>query len=118
MEFKRPSRNDYSASSNPLRQIYSYVEKLRGRQCRNLRGQHIGSIDNDTYVFCYLIADITPTLQTELEQYPNLITLPHEYGYLIPHDRKRVSIIVTQYESLVSDARRRMDAFFSRIKVE
>ena len=117
VEFKRPSRNDYSASSNPLRQIYSYVEKLRGRQCRNLRGQHIGSIDKDTYFFCYLIADITPTLQTELEQNPNLITLPHEYGYLIPHDRKRVSIIVTQYESLVSDARRRMDAFLNRIRI-
>lgn len=118
VEFKRPSRNDYSASSNPLRQIYSYVEKLRGRRCRNLRGKHIGSIDNNTYFFCYLIADITPTLQTELEVYPNLIKLPHEYGYLIPHDGKRISIIVTQYESLVNDARRRMDSFFSRIRVE
>lgn len=118
VEFKRPSRNDYSASSNPLLQIYEYVDRLRGRECLNLRGQHIASIDENTYFFCYLIADITPTFMKLFDSYPNLIQLPHGYGYLIPNDRKRISVVVTQYASLVRDAKGRMDAFLRRIQVE
>ena len=118
VEFKRPSRNDYTASTNPLVQIYGYVDSLRKSKCKDLRGKHIGSIDENTYFFCYLIADLTPTLKKHLDTYANVIELPDGYGYLIPNDKKRISLVVTQYESLVNEARRRMDAFFSRIKVE
>lgn len=63
VEFKRPFRNDYSDTNNPIMQVYKYIDDLKNQKVVTPDGRAITEIDDRTQFFCYIICDITPTLK-------------------------------------------------------
>ena len=76
IEFKRPSRNDYTDEKDTRKQIYDYIRDLRDK-----KGALITSVGQDTPFFCYQVCDITPTLKALLEDCGIAQVLPGGRGF-------------------------------------
>lgn len=117
IEFKRPGRTDYSGVENPVRQILNYIEELRNTSVSDNNGALITEIGIETPFFCYIIADLTPSLRRELVYSGINQTLPGGRGYYGYNDTLRAYIEVLEYEKIVDDARIRHEAFFRKLGI-
>ena len=60
-ELKKPMRDDYSDSDNPINQLYSYIEKINSNKAKDRYHRTI-SVNESTKYYLYAICDITSTL--------------------------------------------------------
>ncbi len=115
VEFKRPGRNDYTfgpSKTDPVKQILDTLECAEGAGGFNRAdGTHM-SFTRVIRRFGYLIADHTPTLVSVLRthdfkcgQNPNI--------YYRFRDNEQVFIQAIGYSTLVENAKKRNQAFFS-----
>jgi hypothetical protein len=67
VEFKKPMRDDYTSGRDPVQQILLYVKMLRTeRALPDLKGKAIRGVNPSTAFHCYVVADITPTLEERI----------------------------------------------------
>ena len=115
VEFKKPSRNDYSfgpAKSDPVTQVIATLEKtVRAGGVTRSDGTHM-SFTGVIRRFGYIIADLTPTLVEVLrlhdfknDQNPKIF-----FKY---RDNERVFIQALGYDTLLQNAKKRNQVFFS-----
>lgn len=117
VEFKRPAREDYSDSENPIAQLYNYIRDLRQKKVVSKDGIIITSITDETPFFCYVIADITPKLEHWLDNQQIKNRIPGGRGFFGYHPGFRAYIEVLNIESVVKDARLRHEPFFRRMGI-
>ncbi len=117
VEFKRPGRTDYSGTENPVRQILNYIVELRNASVTDNNGALITEIGQETPFFCYIIADLTASLKRELEFSSINQALPGGRGLYGYNSSLGAYIEVLEFEKIVSDARVRHEAFFSKLGI-
>lgn len=117
VEFKRPARDEYSDSENPITQLYDYIRALRTKEVTNKDGVLVTSISEETPFFCYVIADITPKLEHWLDNQQIKNKIPGGRGYFGYHPGFRAYIEVLNIENVVKDARLRHEPFFRRMGI-
>ena len=117
VEFKRPGRTDYSGAQNPVRQILNYIVELRDASVTDNNGALITEIGQETPFFCYIIADLTTSLKRELEFSGINQALPGGRGLYGYNSSLGAYIEVLEFEKIVSDARIRHEAFFSKLGI-
>ncbi len=117
IEFKRPARDEYTDSENPIAQLYDYIRELRTKEVVNKDGVLVTSISEETPFFCYVVADITPKLEQWLDNQQINNRIPGGRGYFGYHSKFRAYIEVLNIESLVKDARLRHEPFFRRMGI-
>ena len=65
VEFKKPKRDDYTSSDNPIEQILDYVDIIRSGKCNIKKYKHGNyyndpiTLDSNIPIYAYIIADIT-----------------------------------------------------------
>lgn len=117
VEFKRPGRNDYSSSENPIDQCLEYVRKIKvGGAAVNSKGQHVSWIDKDTLFYSYIVADITPTLLDVIDTH-DLIKTPDGRGFWKFHERLQTIIEIIPFDKIVDGTKARHEAFFSKLGI-
>lgn len=115
LEFKKPSRNDYSFGNDktdPVLQIINTLEAATGAGgISKSDGTHY-SFNGVVKRYGYIIADITSTLVTVLKKHdfkndwnPNI--------YVRYRDNEKIFIQVMGYSTLIENAKKRNQAFFS-----
>lgn len=116
LELKRPMRDDYDPTENPIDQVLDYVDELK-KGLKDVDGRPI-EIDERVRVYCYILADLTPSLVKRCERH-NLIKT-HDglgyYGFLSQTD-PRVYVEVISYQKLLKDAEARNKAFFKMLSL-
>ncbi len=117
VEFKRPARNNYTDSDNPITQILGYIRELRNSKVTDNDGKLITQIDMDTPFFCYILADITPALKTYLENHEFSHPLPGRRGYYGYNRVLGAYFEILEYSKIVDDARLRHEAFFRKLGI-
>jgi hypothetical protein len=89
VEFKRPGRDDYTTSDNPIDQCIDYVERIRsGDAAVDSTGHRVSWIKDDSLFYCYIIADITASLRRVVTKH-DLMRTPDGRGYWKYHDGLR-----------------------------
>ena len=111
VEFKRPQRNDYTAADNPLKQCFDLVRLIRTGKFKNQKGRPISTANEKIPAYCYIIADITPSLQDILEAFDAFPT-PDNQGYYGFQKTYGIYYEVSGYDKLLRDARKRNRIFF------
>ncbi len=113
IEFKRPG--DERTSKNPIDQVLEYVEKLKTKTVRDVDGQVVSEIRDNTPFECYVVCDLTESTRTMLSR----SLAPHEtpdgegyYGYAPNH---RTAIHVISYKKMLRDAELRNEVFFQKL---
>ncbi|MDR0743113.1 MAG: ATP-binding protein [Tannerella sp.] len=113
IEFKRPMRDDYSDTKNPIDQIVKYVDEIRAGKAKKQNGQFI-TVTSTTPCFAYVICTLTPTIRTICERrdfnksYDNL-------GYFFYIKNFNTYFEVFSYEKIVKDAKIRNRIFMKKL---
>jgi hypothetical protein len=114
IEFKRAARNDYNDDENPLNQVAEYVDLIRSGSAKDFKGRPISN--KDIPIFCYIICDITPKLQKQL-QIASYRRMFDGQGYYFFNDQLNYYSEVISYNKLVSDAKKRNRVFFEMLQI-
>lgn len=115
VELKRPMRNDATTEDkNPIAQCLDYVARVREGKVTTATGRLIPSSAQEPPAFCYVIADLTPTME-RMCKLSNL-TKTHDglgyFGYVEPY---KAYVEVISFDGLVNAATERNRAFFDRL---
>jgi hypothetical protein len=116
VEFKRPQRNDYTAADNPLMQSFDLVNRIRSGEFKTSRGRPIPLSNDKVPAFCYIISDITPSLKNILQTLDAFPT-PDNQGYYGFQKTFGIYYEVSDYDKLLSDARKRNRIFLDKLSL-
>ena len=113
-ELKRPGRNDYTPTENPVDQLLDYVLKIREGKVNDANGRPI-RVNYNTKYYLYVVADITPTLKTILEKKDfNFVDSDNAYC----HNKNYNAYIETlSYDRILRDAEKRNKVFFEKLGI-
>jgi hypothetical protein len=117
VEFKRPGRDDYTTSENPIDQCLDYVNRIKsGNGAIDSEGRIVSWIRDDSLFYCYVIADIMPSLRDIVTKH-DLTRTPDGRGYWKYHDRLKTMIELVPFDRLVDSNRARHEAFFEKLGI-
>lgn len=113
-ELKRPDRDDYSPSDNPVKQLLDYITKIRKNEVRDANGRLI-RVNNNTKYYLYIIADVTPSLKEILEMYGfNFSDSDNAYSH---NPNYNAYLEVLSYDRILRDAEKRNKVFFEKLGI-
>ncbi|MEK9516500.1 MAG: ATP-binding protein [Flavobacteriaceae bacterium] len=119
VEFKKPERDDYKQGDikkDPVKQVRKYVEEIiAGKEKKN--GKPIKA-DRNTPFYCYIVADITPTLENILD-YESFDPTPDGLGYFRFYETKtsRAYVEVMPFQKIIKDAKQRNKILFDKLNL-
>jgi hypothetical protein len=118
IEFKRPMRDDYSEKreeKDPITQVWRYIKTIRDGRVKDKSGQFI-RVKAETPFYAYIICTITTKME-ELAQTHQFTPTPDGIGYFNYHPNYRAYTEIISYDKLISDAKRRNQAFFEKFNL-
>lgn len=111
VEFKRPGRTGYAADENPQHQVERYVRRLLEGGKFDVKGRPI-KLKDDTVFYCFIVADIVGKMDEWTYSWDR--TADGRGRFYQPRSGFKGSIELIAWDTLVSDARERNQAFFDR----
>lgn len=116
VEFKRPMREDYSKGKDPVQQVLSYVRRLKETSGEtDIRGRSIMGIRPSTSFHCYVVADITPTLEERI--IGRFEKTPDSQGYFGYTTNPSAFVEIIPFGKVMRDARLRNAIFFQKLGI-
>ena len=112
-ELKKPLRNDYTASENPIQQMLGYVDKLGTNKVKDKEGRFI-NVGSNTQFYLYAVCDITPNLRKVADD-RDFVETPDGLGYYRYHDKKKAYIEILSYDKIIQDAMKRNKLLFDKL---
>jgi hypothetical protein len=116
VEIKRPMRNDSGQGEerDPIEQAIGYLQRIRAGGVKTVTGRPIPA-SNDIPGFCYILADLTPTLISRCEQHHDLTKTADGMGYFGYKKNMKAFVDVISFDRLVNAAKERNRAFFDKL---
>lgn len=119
VEFKRPKRDDYTLSDNPISQVRSYVQQLRdSKEAIKFDGTPLRSISDDTPFTCHIVADITKSLLQVMRDLGQFSQRAGSSSYYWWDANYRTFIEITSFHEVLSAAKARNHAFFKHLGID
>lgn len=119
VEFKRPKRDDYTLSDNPISQVRSYVDKLRAaKEAIKFDGTPLRPISEDTPFTCHIVADITPSLEEVMRQLGQFSQRAGTSSYYWWDPNYKTFIEISSFYEVLSAAKARNQAFFAHLGID
>jgi hypothetical protein len=119
IEFKRPERDDYKQGDikhDPVKQVRMYIEEvIDGKAKQN--GKAIKANKNTPF-YCYIVADITPSL-LKILKYESFDPTPDGIGYFkfFTTETSKAYIEVLPFQKVIKDAKQRNRILFDKLKM-
>ncbi|MDR6734507.1 ATP-binding protein [Sphingobacterium sp. 2149] len=121
VEFKKPYRNDYvfgDPKKDPVRQVRKYINEIIDKKVKK-EGRSIEA-DKSTPFYCYIVADITPTLEYILRE--EIFTkMPDGIGYFRFYNSDELPykayIEVIPFKKVIKNAKQRNKVLFDKLNV-
>ena len=116
IELKRPMRNDYTMSDNPITQLIDYVKKIKNGGVKDSRGREIHVTEN-TQFFLYALCDITSSLDSIIESM-NYTKTSDGLGAYYYHSNLHAYIEVMSFDKVRNDSEKRNRILFEKLGIE
>ncbi len=115
VEIKRPMRNDAAAGEDkdPIEQALYYLDRIREGKVATAGGRPIPGSEHIPG-FCYVICDITPSVQKRCRMH-DAVTTSDKLGYFFYHKEFCSYVEVVSFDRLVNAAQERNRAFFDKL---
>ncbi|WP_299796702.1 ATP-binding protein [uncultured Maribacter sp.] len=119
VEFKKPERDNYVHGiykSDPIKQVRTYIEEIITGS-KKIKGKRIEA-DIRTPFYCYVVADLTPSLINILD-FESFDPTPDGLGYFRFYETKtsRAYIEVLPFKKIIRDAKQRNKILFDKLKL-
>lgn len=119
IEFKRPKRDDYSLSDNPINQVRSYVEDMRkSGEAQKYDGAPLRAIGPETPFLCHIVADVTPTLKNVMKQLGPFHQKVGSNTYYKWDENYKIFIEISSFHDVLVSAKARNRAFFAKLDLD
>jgi hypothetical protein len=113
--FKRPMRDDFTLSDNPIDQLYSYFQKIKDGKVYDKHNRPI-RINYSTKAYLYAVSDITRSLKSIILRYAGIPT-PDIKGYFILNPSLSATVQILSYDKLINDSKRRNDFHLNKMNM-
>jgi len=114
-ELKRPMRDDYTDSDNPITQLYDYVRKIRNGEAKDKYHRPI-RVNNSTKYYLYAVCDVTSKLNRFIEQY-SFTRTPDMLGYYNFNKTYNAYFEILSYDKILHDAKKRNRVLFDKLGI-
>lgn len=114
-ELKRPMRDDYSTSENPVTQLYEYVEKIKAGKARDKYGRCI-KVGDGTKFYLYAVCDITPSLEKTI-RFNSFKHTPDNMGYYLFNDTYNAYVEILSFSKIIKDSKKRNRILFDKLGI-
>jgi hypothetical protein len=115
IEFKRPGRDNYTDSDNPLSQAFKLIDEIREGEFE-IRGRPVPVANKNVPASIYCICDLTPTFRRVLKVLDAFVT-PDNQGYYGFHRGFNAYYEVIDYTKMLRDAKNRNRIFFEKLNL-
>ena len=115
-ELKRPMRDDYNGTDNPITQLLSYADKIKSNAAKDARGRLI-RVNENTRMYLYAVCDITPSLKRVLLNFNFNATADGE-GMFTFNQNYNAYIEVLPFDKMLRDSRMRNQVFFRKLGID
>lgn len=115
-ELKRPMRDDYTDSENPITQLLDYVDKIMSGEAKDKDGRPIKASPN-TKFYLYAVCDViskNSRLSRILRQRGFNIT-PDGLGYFLNNPSYNAYIEVLPFDKMINDSKKRNKVLFEKL---
>ena len=99
-ELKRPMRDNYTESDNPIEQLYGYVQKIKTGETKDMNHRPIRTGDT-TQFYLYAICDVTDSLKIILDQH-SFTPTPDGLGWYRYNDRLHSYFEILSYDKVLN----------------
>lgn len=114
-ELKRPMRNDYTDSDNPITQLYDYVRKIRSGEAKDKYHRPI-KVNSSTKYYLYAVCDVTSKLERFIEQY-SFTPTPDLLGYYNFNKTYNAYFEILSFDKILNDSKKRNRILFDKLGV-
>jgi hypothetical protein len=116
VEFKKPMRDDYTSGRDPVQQVLHYAKRLRSESAiADVKGRAIRGINSRTAFHCYVVADLTPTLDASI--IGRFSRTPDGQGYFGYSPDPPAFVEIVPYSKILNDAKIRNTIFFKTLGI-
>lgn len=115
VEFKKPMRNDYSESDNPITQVLNYVIEIQENNALDANGRPI-SVQKGTPYYAYIISDLTPKLRT-LAKKAGFTAHPDNQGFFSYNSNFELYTEIISFDKMVKDSKKRNQILFDKLNL-
>lgn len=115
LEFKRPMRDNYDDSENPITQVLGYIRKIRSGKFTDKNGRLVNLPEKIPF-YAYIICDLTSDIKDFAEDAGYNVT-PDLQGYFGYNTNFNAYIEIMSFEKLLGDARKRNQVLFRKLNL-
>ena len=113
IEFKRPGRESYGDSENPIQQVIEYMDDFTNGKIKTKDGLTIDGNSNIRF-FCYILCDISEKLKKYIKQYDFQET-PDGQGYYFYSQNYNAYMEIVPYNKMIRDSKKRNKILFDKL---
>ena len=113
IEFKRPGRESYGDSENPIQQVIEYMDDFTNGKIKTKDGLTIDG-NNNIRFFCYILCDISEKLKKYIKQYDFQQT-PDGQGYYSYSKNYNAYMEIVPYNKMFRDSKKRNKILFDKL---
>lgn len=113
IEFKRPGRESYTDTENPIQQVIDYMDDFIGGKIKTKDGLTIDGRDSMRF-FCYILCDINEKIKKYAKQH-NFQKTPDEMGYYMYFSNYNAYIEIIPYNKMIQDSKKRNKILFDKL---
>lgn len=114
-ELKRPMRDNYTDSDNPITQLYDYVQKIKNGEAKDKYHRPIKASASTKY-YLYAVCDVASKLQRYIEQF-GFTQTPDLLGYYTFNKTFNAYFEILSYDKVLNDAKKRNRVLFDKLGV-
>lgn len=116
VEIKRPMRDNFGPGEedDPVEQAVGYLRRVRNGEVKTHLGRPVPE-SNEIPGFCYIIADLTPTLIRRCLDVHDLTATHDHSGFFGYKKHTKAFIEVMSFDQLLNAAKERNRAFFDKL---
>lgn len=115
-ELKRPMRDDYNMTDNPVNQLIDYVKRIKNGEVKDSNHRDIRVTEN-TQFYLYALCDITPSLRSVLESM-NFTRTPDDLGAYFYNNNLHAYIEVLSFDKVRNDSEKRNRILFEKLGID
>lgn len=114
-ELKKPMRNDYTETNNPITQLTNYAMKILDGKAKDKYGRLINT-SPVTKFYLYAVCDITDKIKQHAKMFGYKPTIDG-LGYYWYNENINAYYEILSYDKILNDAKKRNRIFFDKLGI-
>ena len=115
VEFKRPMRDDYTDTENPIQQVNKYAREIIEGEAKDKHEREF-DLRINTPIYAYIVCDLTKKLKSFAKD-AGYKLLPSGDGYFAFNDNYNMYVEILSFDKVLNDSKERNRVLFEKLNL-